>query len=96
MQWCNKVMLTPRYKIGYSWAYGHELKNLIGSSMSKEAIELEIKRMTSETLSVHPRTKEIDNFQFSWSEKGNEVSYTYEVTTIYDENFLLKSDIEVR
>lgn len=93
-QWCNKAMLTPRYKLGYSWVYGHELKALIGSSMCKKAIELEIKRMTIETLKVHPKTKDVDNFTFNWSGNGKEVSYTYEITTIYDENFLLKSEMK--
>lgn len=95
-QWCNKVMLTPRYKIGYSWAYGHELKTLIGSSMCKKAIELEIKRITIETLKVHPLTKEVDNFVFVWSDNGKDVSYSYRITTIYDENILLENETKVR
>lgn len=95
VQWCNKVMLSPRYRLAYSDLYGQEFKNIIGSGLSRDAIELEIKRMTEETLMVHPRTKEVTNFVFRWSENKEEVYYEYEVITIYEERFTLDNTVKV-
>lgn len=91
IQWCEKVMLTARYKYSaYSNKYG---KDIIGSNMDRKAIELELKRITSEALLVHPMTKLVDNFTFSW---GNaEVYYTYEITTIKGQNKVLTSTMKV-
>jgi sporulation protein YlmC with PRC-barrel domain len=96
VQWCNKAMATPRYKLAYSNLYGHEFKELIGKNLSIEAIELEIKRMTIETLIVHPRTKDVINFDFQWSENKVEVYYTYEVKTIDNERIVLNNTVKVR
>lgn len=95
VQWCYKAMATPRYKLAYSDLYGHEFKDLIGKNLSKEAIELEIKRMTTETLMVHPRTQEVTDFQFCWSNNKEEVYYTYKVITIDDERILLNNTVKV-
>jgi Protein of unknown function (DUF2634). len=95
IQWCSKAMLSPRYKLVYSNLYGHDFKELIGSSLSKDAIELEIKRMTQETLIVHPRTDNVDNFTFEWIDGKGEVYYEYEVTTIDDETISLNNSLQV-
>lgn len=96
VQWCNKAMATPRYKLSYSDLYGHDFKDLIGSGLSRSAIELEIKRMTQETLIVHPRTKEVDNFTFKWSDSKDEVYYTYEVNTVDKKEIALDNTVKVR
>lgn len=95
LQWCYKAMATPRYKLAYSDLYGQEFKSIIGSSLSKPAIELEIKRMTIETLMVHPRTRDVTNFNFKWSENKKEVYYDYEVITIDEERFMLDNTVKV-
>lgn len=94
VQWCYKAMATPRYKLAYSDLYGQEFKNIIGQDISKDAIELEIKRMTEETLMVHPRTKDVYNFIFKWSE-NKEVYYEFEIITIDEEKFMLHSELKV-
>jgi PAS domain-containing protein len=96
VQWCNKTMYSPRYKLAYSDLYGQEFNKLIGTLLSKDAIELEIKRMTEETLIVHPRTREITNFVFKWSDSKEEVFYEYEVITIDGERFMLENSVKVR
>jgi hypothetical protein len=94
IQWCNKALATPRYKLAYSDLVGQEFKKIIGSGLTREAIELEIKRMTIETLIVHPRTKSVDNFKFVWSDNKEEVYYTYEIQTIDDEKIMLDNIVK--
>lgn len=78
IQWCQKAMMTARYKYAaYSILYG---KDIIGSSLDKKAVELEIKRVTREALMVHPFTQDVSSFSFDW--RNGEVYYTYEVTTL--------------
>ncbi|MDS1004918.1 DUF2634 domain-containing protein [Clostridium sporogenes] len=95
VQWCYKAMATPRYKLAYSDLYGQEFKNIIGQDISKDAIELEVKRMTEETLMVHPRTKDVYNFIFEWSDNKEKVLYTYEIITIDEERFMLHNELKV-
>lgn len=94
-QWCNKALNTPRYKYAYSDLYGQEFSGLIGSGISKEAVELEIQRITIETLMVHPRTREVTSFSFEWSSNQDEVYYEFEVSTIDDENFTFENTMKV-
>ncbi|WP_010295853.1 DUF2634 domain-containing protein [Clostridium senegalense] len=78
IQWCQKALMTARYKYAaYSSLYG---KDIIGSSLDKKAVELEIKRVTREALMVHPFTQDVSSFSFDW--RNGEVYYTYEVTTL--------------
>ena len=94
IQWCEKAMLTARYKfLAYPTSYGIEFKDLIGSDLDNQALELEIQRMTKEALMVHPLTKSVDNFVFNW--KGRDVYFEYEVTTTYDESKVLSSKVTV-
>ncbi|HBJ2623618.1 UNVERIFIED_ORG: hypothetical protein B2H98_06815 [Clostridium botulinum] len=92
IQWCEKAMLTARYKYGaYSNRYG---KDIIGSDITdKKFIELEIKRITQEALMVHPLTKSVDSFSFEW--KGSNVYYSFEVTTTKNRNKVIKSNKKV-
>lgn len=95
VQWCQKAMMTARFKyLAYSSRYGEESRNIIGSDLDNKAIELEIKRITTEALIVHPRTESVENFQFHWS--NGQVDYDYEVITIYRERKVLKNTMKVR
>lgn len=67
--WCMKALHTPRYRhLVYSNDYGQQYDELIGRAYSKPALESEIERMTTEALMVDPRTADVDQFQFEWSE----------------------------
>ena len=80
-EWCKKAMMTERYYyLIYDSNYGHDLENLIGTGMEKEAIEEEIKRITEETLKQHLETASVGNFTFTWD--GEEVYFTCEITNI--------------
>lgn len=78
IQWCQLAMMTARYKyMAYSSKFG---RDIIGKSVDQKAMELEIKRVTQEALLVHPMTKSVDNFEFTW--ENGEVYYTYLVTAV--------------
>lgn len=69
MEWCQKALLTPRYRyIIYSRYYGHEFDDLLGNALPKAVVESEIKRIVIETLSFDPRTSEIKDFSFHWDD----------------------------
>ena len=77
MQWCQLAMLTTR-KI--YMAYSDKFwKDMIGSDLDKAATELEIKRITQDALMVHPLTKSVDNFTYTW--EGNKCFYEYDVNS---------------
>lgn len=66
-QWCHKALMTPRLRyLIYSWRYGADLERLIGSRLSRGAIELEVQRMIKTTLHVNPLTQEVRGFRFTW------------------------------
>jgi hypothetical protein len=87
IQWCEKAMLTARYKyMAYSNRYG---KDSIDLTLDKKVMELEIKRITKEALMVHPMTSSVDNFSFDW--RNGEVYYSYEVTTTQKQKKIITS-----
>lgn len=91
VQWCQKAMLTSRYKYSaYTSKFG---KDIIGSALDPKAIELEVQRITQEALLVHPMTKTVDNFNFTWNSR--ELYYTYDVTSTKGQNTILESTVKV-
>ena len=96
IQWCHKALKTPRYtKLAYSDVYGSEFDELIGSAISKEAKELEIARITKETLMVHPMTKDVRNFVFNWSKNQDSIYYEYEIITVDYKSLKLDNSVKV-
>ncbi|PRR85950.1 DUF2634 domain-containing protein [Clostridium luticellarii] len=93
-QWCQMALLTDRGKYVYSNLFGQEFYKLTGSEYSKEAVELEVKRMTQEALMVHPRTKDVTNFTFTWQDSG-ELYYEYTVITMDGESVGLNNSVNV-
>lgn len=94
-QWCQKVLLTRRSRhMSYTDVYGQEYYTLIGAGISKAAIELEVKRITREALMVHPYTKEVINFSFTWLQNKEELYFEFDVMTVLDELFTLDHTIE--
>lgn len=91
VQWCQKAMLTSRYTYSaYSSKFG---KDIIGSTLDRKAIELEVERITQEALMVHPMTKTVDNFIFTWD--SSELYYTYDVTSTKGQSANLESTTKV-
>lgn len=97
LQWCEKVLLTKRFMhSSYTDVYGQEYYTLVGSSLSKPAVELEVKRMTIEALMVHPYTEKVDDFIFSWNSPKSEITFTYQVRTVFGEEYTAQAMAEVR
>lgn len=66
-EWCQKAVLTERYKyLVYSRQYGQEFEDLIRRNLNRAANESEIKRIVTEALLVDPRTASVENFKFTW------------------------------
>ncbi|ABR33829.1 DUF2634 domain-containing protein [Clostridium beijerinckii] len=91
IQWCQLAMMTARYRYrAYTSKFG---RDIIGKMIDQKAMELEIKRVTTETLMVHPMTASIDNFVFIW--ENGEVYYTYEVTATSGQSKVLSNSEKV-
>lgn len=96
MQWCNKALLTKRYRhLSYTTKYGQDYHTLIGKNISKAAIELEVERMTREALKVHPYTKLVEDFVFTWNTNKDSLDFDFNVTTVLDELFTLNRSLNV-
>lgn len=93
-QWCQMALLTDRNKYIYSDLFGQEFSRLENGQYSKDAMELEVKRMTVEALMVHPRTKDVTNFTFTWQNNG-ELYYEYTVVTVDNNKVGLDNSVNV-
>ncbi|MDU0203828.1 DUF2634 domain-containing protein [Paenibacillus sp. MAH-36] len=81
LQWCQKALLTQRYTyLAYSRAYGQEFDDLIARQLSKPANEMEITRITKETLMVDPRTASVGPFTWTWNQ--SECSFQCQITNV--------------
>ncbi|KNF07176.1 protein of unknown function DUF2634 [Gottschalkia purinilytica] len=82
--WIYKTLKTERYRyLGYSWDYGHELDNIIGSTFSKKAQESEAKRYIQEALSINPYIKGVSDIVVKFEEDKLYIELT--IQTIYGE-----------
>lgn len=93
-QWCQMALLTDRYKYIYSNLFGQEFSSLENGQYSRDAIELEVKRMTVEALMVHPRTKDVTDFTFTWQNNG-ELYYEYTAITVDNNRVGLNNSVNV-
>lgn len=94
VEWCYKILQTPRYRhVIYSRNYGNELNTLIGKAYTNKAVESEIKRMVTESLMPNSYTKSVDNFTYEWDKDS--IYYTFEVTTTLGETTILKSKLTI-
>ncbi|PYI52551.1 DUF2634 domain-containing protein [Paenibacillus flagellatus] len=81
LEWCKKALCTERYTyLAYSRQYGHEFDELIPRNLTRQANELEIARIATETLKTDPRTSRVDGFSFTW--EGERCYFQCEVTNV--------------
>ena len=81
---CYLALLIPRYKYyQYSWDYGSELRELIGSNNSDEYIESEVNRFVTECVSENPYVNGIENIQIERQESTLKITFT--IITDYGE-----------
>ncbi|WP_027628676.1 DUF2634 domain-containing protein [Ruminiclostridium cellobioparum] len=75
--WAYKALVTERYKyLAYSWDYGQEIANLIGSNISSEFVKSEVKRYIEEAFSVNPHIKGIKILSTTIEEDKISVDFT--------------------
>ena len=75
--WIYLALNTTRYIYPiYTWNYGNELEDLIGSAYTKEFIEIESKSLVEEALSINPYIKDITNFDVEIKNENLKISFT--------------------
>lgn len=91
IQWCQLAIMTIRNRFkAYTYRFGREELN---KELNKEATEMELVRITQEALMVHPNTKSVDSFSFTW--KNGEVYYKYRVNLVNGQSKILKNTQKV-
>jgi len=66
--WIYKTLLTQRGRYAaYTWDYGNDLETLIGSSLVREVLTSEAKRITEEALYINEHILNLKNFT-AWLE----------------------------
>lgn len=94
MLWCQKALLTQRYTyLAYSRAYGQEFEDLIARQLSKPANEMEIARITKETLMVDPRTASVDHFTWTWNQ--SECSFQCQITNVRGDKKIIEGNVVI-
>ncbi len=79
--WAYHVLKTQRYRyLAFSWSYGHELENLIGSTFSENAKRAEVKRYLEEAL-LNSYITGIEGVEIEST--SDEVKTSFTAVTIY-------------
>ncbi|WP_256758702.1 DUF2634 domain-containing protein [Cohnella sp. WQ 127256] len=92
MEWCKKALQTERYRhLIYSRSYGQEFNELIRSGLPRAAIEMEIQRITTETLEMDPRTASVDSFTYKWL--NDSCYFTCIISNIHEETIELQGRV---
>lgn len=74
--WIYKTLLTQRgYYMAYSFEYGQDYEDLIGSGLSTEALKSEAKRMTEEALFDNENILKIEDFDATIKADRIEISF---------------------
>lgn len=74
--WIYKTLLVQRgYYMAYSFEYGQDYEDLIGSGLSAEALKSEAKRMTEEALFDNEDILKIEDFDATINRDAIEISF---------------------
>lgn len=74
--WIYKTLLTQRgYFIAYSFNYGQDYEDLIGSGLSIAALKSEAKRMTEEALFDNDNILKIEEFDATINSDNIEINF---------------------
>lgn len=92
--WCYKSLYVNRYKyMIYSWNYGNELENLIGTSYTHTLAQAECMRYVEECLMINPYITGVSNIRSSF-DKGL-LTITCDLNTIYGDTTLEGVNVNV-
>lgn len=84
--WIYKALKTERFSyLAYSWQFGIELYPFINKVMGVQERYSELKRVITECLMVNPYIVSIDGIEFTPENKGEYVTTTVKLTTVYGE-----------
>lgn len=65
--WCYFALKIERYRFrAFSWEYGVETEDLIGTNYGRDFSESEFKRRITEALCVHPNISDVNDFEISF------------------------------
>ncbi|MCQ4637665.1 DUF2634 domain-containing protein [Anaerovorax odorimutans] len=82
--WAWLALRTQRYRyMIYSWDYGSEYEDLIGTTHTNEYLDTELKRMTEECLSTNKYIIGIENFAFEKQEECLKIRF--KLLTVFGE-----------
>ncbi|OPJ58433.1 DUF2634 domain-containing protein [Clostridium oryzae] len=82
--WIYKALSTERYRyMAYSWDYGQEFDELVGNTLSDDALESECKRLIEECLSVNSYITGIEDV--TATRNGDVVNIEATINTEYGE-----------
>ena len=74
--WIYKTLLTQRgYFMAYTFNYGQDYEDLIGSGLSVSALKSEVKRMTEEALLDNECILKLENFDAVISKDKIQISF---------------------
>ncbi|MGO4268521.1 DUF2634 domain-containing protein [Paenibacillus sp. TAF58] len=94
LEWCQKALRTERYRhLVYSRSYGEEFEELIARHLSRQANEMEIQRITTETLKVDPRTADVRSFIFTWD--NGSCSFQCVIANVRGEQKMIKESVVI-
>lgn len=80
--WIYKTLLTQRgYYMAYSFNYGQDYEDLISSTLSREALKSEAKRMTEEALFDNENILKIE--EFNATIYGSKIEISFIAITTY-------------
>jgi hypothetical protein len=92
LEWCKKAVQTERYRyLAYSRDYGQEYNDLIGSALSRPALESEIQRMTKEALMADERTASVSDIIFKW--ENERCYFTCTVSNVLEETGTIEESV---
>lgn len=81
LEWCKKAIRTERYTyLAYSRGYGQEYDEIIPRNLTRQEVESELVRMTTEALKTDPRTDRVGPFSFEWD--GERCLFQCELTNV--------------
>lgn len=82
ISWCYRALSVNRYELEmYTWNYGVEFENLIGTGYSEQYTKAECTRFLKEALVTNPYIRDVSNIEVNF--RGSKLSISCMINTIY-------------
>ena len=84
--WLVKMLKTPRFTyLAYSDRYGFEIYDYIGRVTKSGVAISEMRRLITESIMTNSYVKAVTSIDFNHARRGNKLSISITLTTIYGE-----------